>query len=365
MRHNIEAAGISEGEWRARWDAKRRFISANGESGKIGGNETIRVDKDGRLLIHLPPALAHLANEKHGRYRLDATASFSYRGKEWTTRAASRQAVSYRIWEDAQKRRWYLAAAWTVKTKEIAVSPSLTLGIDLNADHLACVAIDASGNPVGTPIRIPLDLAGCSTSTRDGRIRTAISEVVRICQQHGIGKVAIEDLGFGGEATRENLGHNKTFRHLISGFPTEIFKSRVSAMLARNSILLVAVDPAYTSAWGGQHWRSALDTPGHKANRHEGAAIVIGRRANGYGARRQRNSEREQRIARTPSRVAQASHPAVRGRRHPARHRGTHQTLTATPVAVVASRAEHRLRPALSFSPPDSGVQFVGFQRNG
>jgi hypothetical protein len=42
-RHNLEAAQLTETEWRARWEAGRRFLSVDGESGKRYGNETIRV----------------------------------------------------------------------------------------------------------------------------------------------------------------------------------------------------------------------------------------------------------------------------------------------------------------------------------
>jgi hypothetical protein len=50
-RNHLDAAGISEQHWRQKWDAARMFLTADGESGKTGGNETIRVDEAGRLRI--------------------------------------------------------------------------------------------------------------------------------------------------------------------------------------------------------------------------------------------------------------------------------------------------------------------------
>ncbi|MFG6191478.1 hypothetical protein [Nonomuraea sp. JJY05] len=47
MRHHLEAAGLEEHEWRARWQAARWFLQADGESGKRYGNETIRVHPGG------------------------------------------------------------------------------------------------------------------------------------------------------------------------------------------------------------------------------------------------------------------------------------------------------------------------------
>ncbi|MFD8590872.1 IS200/IS605 family accessory protein TnpB-related protein, partial [Streptomyces sp. NPDC059637] len=53
-RHNLEAAQLTEYEWRRRWDAERWFLQADGESGKRFGNETIRVSCDGEVGIKLP-----------------------------------------------------------------------------------------------------------------------------------------------------------------------------------------------------------------------------------------------------------------------------------------------------------------------
>ncbi|HZN79751.1 MAG TPA: hypothetical protein VFC01_08705, partial [Mycobacterium sp.] len=49
---------MTEQRWREKWDAARLFLTADGESGKAGGNETIRVDEHGQLRIKVPGALA-------------------------------------------------------------------------------------------------------------------------------------------------------------------------------------------------------------------------------------------------------------------------------------------------------------------
>ncbi|MFF7987432.1 hypothetical protein ACFZDK_51630, partial [Streptomyces sp. NPDC007901] len=46
-RHHLEAAGLSKEQWCTRWQAERRFLQADGESGKRYGNETLRVTPDG------------------------------------------------------------------------------------------------------------------------------------------------------------------------------------------------------------------------------------------------------------------------------------------------------------------------------
>ncbi|MGH3380945.1 MAG: IS200/IS605 family accessory protein TnpB-related protein, partial [Actinoallomurus sp.] len=66
-RHHLAEAGLSQEQWRARWEAARWFLAADGESGKRFGNETIRVTPEGQISIKLPAPLAHHANAPHGR----------------------------------------------------------------------------------------------------------------------------------------------------------------------------------------------------------------------------------------------------------------------------------------------------------
>ncbi len=84
-RNHLEAADMTEQQWRSRWDAARMFLTADGESGKPGGNETIRVDEVGQLRIKSPAALV----EQFGSHLvIDAPIRFSHRGDEWADRVA-------------------------------------------------------------------------------------------------------------------------------------------------------------------------------------------------------------------------------------------------------------------------------------
>jgi hypothetical protein len=76
--------------------------------------------------------------------------------------------------------------------------------------------------------------------------------------------------------------HGRRFRKTVAGIPTAVFRSRLTAQTHKHGISLWAVNPAYTSAWGHQHWRK----PYEDVTRHEAAATVIGRRAQGHKARR-------------------------------------------------------------------------------
>lgn len=104
-RHNLEAAQLTEDEWRQRWDTERWFLQADGESGKRFGNETIRVGSDGEVGIKLPAPLTYLANAPRGRYVLDGRIDFRHRGEEWADRVSANRAVAYRIHLDVNRGR--------------------------------------------------------------------------------------------------------------------------------------------------------------------------------------------------------------------------------------------------------------------
>jgi hypothetical protein len=92
QRANLAAAGLTEAQWRARWEAARLFLTADGEAGKPWGNEMIRFSPDeGWLEVKLPAPLADLANRPHCRYRLSCPVTFSYRGDEVAAQAATRR----------------------------------------------------------------------------------------------------------------------------------------------------------------------------------------------------------------------------------------------------------------------------------
>ncbi|MEU5646215.1 IS200/IS605 family accessory protein TnpB-related protein [Streptomyces milbemycinicus] len=287
-RHNLHAAKLTESEWRQRWQAERRFLQADGECGKRFGNETIRVTPDGEVFLKLPAPLAHLANAPHGRYVLTARVSFPHRGEQWRDRVTANRAVAYRIHEDTVRGRWYLTASWTippVKTVPLeAARANGLIGVDTNADHLAAWRLDAHGNPVGEPLRFGYDLSG-TASHRDAQVRHTLIRLLHWARRHDLA-IAVEDLDFTAEKTREKHGRRKRFRNLISGMPVSRLRARLVSMATELGITIIAVDPAYTSKWGAQHWQKPLTTKIRKTTRHDAAAVAIGRRALGYPIRR-------------------------------------------------------------------------------
>jgi IS605 OrfB family transposase len=316
-RHNLQAAQLTEHEWRRRWEAERWFLAADGESGKRFGNETIRVTPDGQVSIKLPTPLAHLANAKHGRYVLASHVVFRHRGEEWRDRTDANRAVAYRIHNDVQRGRWYLTASWTrpmVKTLPLATARANgVIGVDTNADHFAAYRLDTHGNPVGGPRRFFYDLSG-SANHRDAQLRHALTRLLHWAKRVGVNAIAIEDLDFAAEKTREKHGRRKRFRQLISGIPTGKLKARLVSMAAEAGLSIVAVDPAYTSMWGDAHWRKPLTSNKRKMTRHDAASVAIGRRALGHPIRRRTAPPRDDQSDRRRHRTVQAG-PGGRGRK--------------------------------------------------
>ncbi|MFB7225058.1 IS200/IS605 family accessory protein TnpB-related protein, partial [Streptomyces sp. NPDC056227] len=343
-RHHLTQARLTEDQWRERWEAERWFIAADGESGKRFGNETIRVTPDGEVSIRLPAPLAHLANARHGRYTLTPTVAFAHRGVEWADRIEANRAVAYRIHLDTDRGRWYLTASWqrpAVKTIPLETARARgMIGVDTNADHFAAYRLDRHGNPVGGPHRFPYDLTG-SAGHRDAQIRHALTRLIHWAVHAGVAAIGIEDLDFTAEKTREKHGRRKRFRQLISGIPTGRLKARLVSMAAEHGLSIVAVDPAYTSRWGAQHWQKPLTTPHRPMSRHDAAGIAIGRRALGHPVRRRTAPPPHDRSDRAGHRTVQAG-PGARGRE------GTRPPTTDRPPGGPSPSGTRKREPSAS-----------------
>ncbi len=167
LRHrlHLDQAGMTKEQWRELWDASRWWITANGESGKSLGNETIRVSPEGVLEVDLPEPLARLANSTRGgltRYRFQAEVRFSYRQAEWLAQVEADRAVAHAISFDQAQSRFYIDASFTPTSpprvpayQDLLSDPAArTLAVDHNHGFLAPALLDRFGNR----------WAGCPTS---------------------------------------------------------------------------------------------------------------------------------------------------------------------------------------------------------
>jgi hypothetical protein len=326
LRHAVDRdqVALSQAQWRERWRAERLFLSADGGADKRWGNETIRVHPDeGWLELRLPTPLAHLANRPHSRYRLSCPVTFSHRVAEWAAQAAC-GAVRYDLWFDPARRRWYADASWRLPGRPVPSLEALrqhpVLAMDLNAEHVAGWTLDPAGNPLGPPCTIPLELAGQPATTRNGRLRAAVAEMIGVATRHGCHAIVVEDLDFADarHIGRETLGRGRRgrrLRRIVASMPTRQFRDLLVGMAANAGLWVLAVDPAWTSVWGGRYWQDPLNQqtkPPVTVSRHHAAALVIGRRGLGYRARRRGWRARmrpEDRIWRATDSAGQATTP--------------------------------------------------------
>ena len=363
-RNRLGDADLTRVQWEERWAASRLFLTADGESGCLGGNQTIRLAAagsglPGKLSVKVPTLLVPALGE---RLVLAVPVAFAHRGDQWADRVASRRCIRYDISFDPDRDRWYLDASWSYRDAPASGLAVLQaggiVGVDLNADHLAACRLDASGNPVGTPVTIPLELAGLNAGTRDGRLRAAITALPDLARDTDAAAIAIENLDFqdARDTGRETMGRGargKRFRRTVHGIPTGKFRDRLAGMAANRGIHVIAVDPAYTSRWGGQHWHKPLRAAsGGTVTRHHAASVAIGRRALGCRIGRREDGPRTRQwtgagqpsprpdrapggaaTGTGPVRPAAASRPGPpgTGRRQPPRTvRGAHALLKRT-----------------------------------
>ena len=269
---------------------------------------------------------------------------------------------------DAQRACRSTDASWKCPMQE---SPTLdqlaghrVLAVDLNAGHVAAMVVDGSGNPVGRPLTIPLTLNGLPATTRDGHLRAAISSLIALAKEHGCQAVVIENLDFkdARELGRERGGHRpsrgrrgKHFRRTVSGIPTAKFGDRLVQMAANAGLSVIAVDPAYTSKWGAEHWLGHLKEISADASGHHAAAFVIARRGLRQRARQRRRCDStpaehgEKRATRPVVRSKSVGHPAVLSEQR-MRDTGTHG-------ARGQSHLRRKTRPAERTAPVDQVAQ--------
>jgi len=184
----------------------------------------------------------------------------------------------------------------------------------------------------------------------------------------------IEDLDFaearstGREHTprRPSRGRRgRRFRGLVAGIPPHA-SAGASRRCANQGLTVIAVDAAYTSRWGLQHWFAALKQASSEASTHHAAALVIGRRGLAQRARRRLVVTRPTRGWAREScqlhRVAQAG-PCSRPERvsHLAQHPGCLRLGVSGSVVPAQAgckvRLSHTVELAALSCPSSGGVE--------
>jgi hypothetical protein len=140
----------SHSEWKRSWKASRNSeFFALGSKDESSGNQTCTasLQSNGKLCLRL--RLPKDLEEKHGKYIHIPDVIFAH-GHQTILDALNHpegQAISYRFKKDAKS--WKVFATTAIQKVETLSQEGIgTIGIDLNADHVACIETDRFGNPI-------------------------------------------------------------------------------------------------------------------------------------------------------------------------------------------------------------------------
>ncbi|MEN8221416.1 MAG: IS200/IS605 family accessory protein TnpB-related protein [Pseudomonadota bacterium] len=276
-------------QWKSDWQKARsnQFILV-GSKDETAGNQlcTATRQKDGTLTlrVRMPDALV----SKHGKYVEIYGVKFEY-GQEVIEAALNDnearrvlkkikreshkiygQAITYRFRRDEKGWRVFVSTARPqipIKTlKDIG-----TIGIDLNANHIALVETDRFGNAVETQT-IPLNTYGKSK----GQTEAIIGEAVKTIVEHSektLKPVVIEDLYFSQKRSILRENGSSRYARMLSSFVYSKFRSFLESRAYRHGVRLYKVNPAFTSVIGRVKYASRYGMTVHHA-----AALVIARR---------------------------------------------------------------------------------------
>ena len=186
------------------------------------------------------------------------------------------QAISYRFKRDAKG--WRVFA--TTELPEVEVTTDRrrgAIGVDLNADHLAVVETDASGNYVKA-WRVPLVTYGKRHHQAEALIGDAVASVVEYAR--GAGKpLVVEKLDFRQKkAVLE--GESRKYSRMLSGFSYGKIKAYFMSRGYREGVEIIEVNPAYSSVVGRVKFMERYGLTVHQA-----AALVLARRLLGCSER--------------------------------------------------------------------------------
>lgn len=256
--------------WRQRREGRVFLVGAKCET---HGNQSVSLT-DGTLRIRQPNWLGGGHIELEGvDFRQPEAREMLHRLKD----AETRTAATWLIFRDE-------AGDWQVRltverprVRRVGRIDAGVVAIDLNVDHLAVVVVDRYGNACER-MRLPFPTAGVSEDAATNAIGCMVGSIVSLAASKGMA-VAIESLNF----SKKKAGlreYGTAHARRLSNFGYAKFREIMRSRCDRSGVDLHEVDPAYTSVIGRAKYAGRRGLTVHMA-----AALVIGRRALGYGER--------------------------------------------------------------------------------
>jgi IS605 OrfB family transposase len=262
----------SHEEWKKAWTASRNnefFIL--GSKDETAGNQTCTagVNENGSisLRLRLPPALA-----KYGKYIHINNVFFAYGHQAIlaSIHDPEGRAISYRLKKDAKGWKIFVSTSLQrpIQTTQEGIG---VIGIDLNADHIACVETDRFGNPVKKKV-----FSWISYGKSNEQLKASTAEISKQIMEWALETkkpVIIEKLDFQKKKLTLQEQKNKKLSRMLSSFAYGLFFRILLSQGYRKGILIYQVNPAFTSIIGRINYAERYGLSTHLA-----AALCIARR---------------------------------------------------------------------------------------
>jgi IS605 OrfB family transposase len=319
----------SHNEWLSDWRASRdNQIFVVGSKDETAGCQSCvaTIAEDGSISLRL-----RLPNVLNGKYAVISGLWFAYGhdaivaaiGRNLSANKDEWQAITYRFVKD--DKGWRVFVSLTLpKVKQVSDRRLGVIGLDINADHLAIMETDRFGNPIDF-WTIPC----CAYGKSSDQSRAIVGEAVKSLMAIAFDRrkpIVIEKLDFRKKkVSLEN--EDSRYARMLSSFAYRLIYTVIAVRAFDAGIEVLKESPAYTSMIGLEKFSTRYGISGHYA-----AALVIGRRVNGFSER-------------LPSQL-QVTLPL------PERNRGKH---VWSRWAVVCRKAKQRLQRTSGRASPDPG----------
>ncbi|MEN8219193.1 MAG: IS200/IS605 family accessory protein TnpB-related protein [Pseudomonadota bacterium] len=314
-------------EWKAYWQKARRnqFILV-GSKDETAGNQlcTATRQKDGTLTlrVRLPDALA----PEHGKYVEIPGVKFEY-GQDVIEAAlddneARRvlknirreshksygKAITYRFLRD--ENGWRVFVSTSRSQVPIKTLKNLgTIGLDLNANHIALTETDRFGNLIKTQT-IPLNTYAKSKAQTEALIGDAVKVIVSRSEKT-LKPIVVEELYFSKKKSVLKENGSTSYKRMLSSFVYSKFRSSLESRAYRFGVKVYRVNPAFTSVIGRVKFAQRYGLTVHHA-----AALVIARRICRFSERAPPNCLEEVLIPNNKGEQVTFSLPARNRKKH-------------------------------------------------
>ena len=270
--HLEENGFSSHEEWKKAWIASRNnefFVL--GSKDETTGNQTCTatLNENGSisLRLRLPQALA-----QHGKYIHINNLTFAYghRAILASINDPEGRALSYRFKKDAKG--WKVFVSTNLKRPIQMTQQGIgVIGIDLNADHIACVETDRFGNLINKEV-----FPWISYGKSNAQLKASTSEISKQIMEWALQTkkpIIIEKLDFQKKKLALKEQGTKKLSRMLSSFAYGLFFQSLLSQGYRKGIPIHQVNPAFTSVIGQVNYAARYGLSIHLA-----AAFCIARR---------------------------------------------------------------------------------------